>query len=225
VNTDGALPTISADNSRLLWQIADYLLVPGEDYPAVEIFTSEIDGSQPRRLWQQAGGEAMWLDATRVLIVTPELDSPQTTLTVYDTTTDQSYELGTWDWLRGLDVGPGGERIMFYLIWQTDPAQNGVYTLPTQAGATTEKLPWFGAWRWRDNDSVYYLPFSIGWHNADKQVIGYYNFAMHVTRYVTNINTMPITIGNNDWSVSPDGSRILFRSALDHELWLLYDEQ
>jgi hypothetical protein len=221
VETDGVLPAISADNSRLLWQVADFLLVPGDDYPMVEIFSSNIDGSARQRIWRGTGAEAVWLDASRVLISTSVLDSAETTLTVFDTTNGQSYELGRWDWLRGLSVGPGGERLMFYLIWQADPTLNGVHSINTQPAAMPEKMPWFGGWRWRDAHSVYYVPFFVGWYNADRQVIAYYDIPGGASHYLTDINSMSITINSGDWSVSPDGSRILYRSATDNDLWLL----
>jgi hypothetical protein len=156
-----------------------------------------------------------------VLISTSVLDSAETTLTVFDTANGQSYELGRWDWLRGLSVGPGGERLMFYLIWQADPTLNGVYSISTQPAAMPEKMPWFGGWRWRDAHSVYYVPFFVGWYNADRQVIAYYDIPGGASHYLTDINSVSITINSGDWSVSPDGSRILYRSATDNNLWLL----
>jgi len=232
VDTGGVVPSISADNSRLLWQVADYLLVPGDDFPMVEIFTSNIDGGGRQRIWRGTGAEAVWLDTTRVLITTSVLDSAQTTLTIFDTANGQgqgqgqgqSYELGKWDWLRGLSIAPGGGRIMFYLVWQADPTRNGVYTITTEPGAVPEKLPWFGAWRWRDGNSVYYVPFYVGWYNADKQVIASYDIFTGASRYLSDINTMPITINSGDWSVSADGRRVMYRSAMDNNLWLLVND-
>ncbi|HLA43901.1 MAG TPA: M23 family metallopeptidase, partial [Aggregatilineales bacterium] len=167
VETQGALPAVSTDNSRLLWEIWRGEFLPGEPYQTVETWVSDIDGSNARMILQQSGGWSVWLDENRVLIVTPVLDRTDTTLTIFDTRDDSSYILGTFDWLRDITIAPGGGRLMFYVIWQPDPAQNGIYSIETRQGASAEQLPFFGAWRWRDAESVYYIPFDVNSENSN----------------------------------------------------------
>jgi hypothetical protein len=224
VFTEGELASLSTDNSRLLWDVSEFSFLPGEIYPTVHTYVSDKDGQNLRQIWEQPGGQAMWLDESRVLIVTPVLDQTDTSLTVYDTRDESYFTLGSWNWLRGLTVAPGGGRVMFYALWQGDPSLDGVYTIETQRGATAQHLPWFGAWRWRDSESVYFLPFNTSWYNQDRQVLGYYHIPTAQGGMLTDLNTLPFTVAYGDWSVSPDGTSILFRNAQDMNLWLLQPE-
>lgn len=218
VDTDGALPAVSADNSRLLWDISSFSFVPNEPYPTVEFWVSSFDGSDKRLIWTQEGGYARWLDGSRVLIVSPVLQQTPTTLTIYDTAANTAYPLGTWNWLRDISVAPGGGRLMFYLVQQANAADNGIYTIETQPGAVVEKLPFFGSWRWRDSHSVYYLPFNPSY--GDVHLLAYYHLQTREIRYLTDPTALPFTIANGDWEVAPDGQKIAFING-DGRLWLL----
>ena len=90
--------------------------------------------------------------------------------------------LGSWDWLRGLSIAPGGGRLMFYLVFQDDPAADGIYALDMQPGAQAEPLPFFGAWRWRDATTLYYLPFDP----VPYQTLHYYDLATGEDRTLTD---------------------------------------
>lgn len=218
VDTQGALPAVSPGNSQLLWEIWKGSYLPGETAQTVETWVSNLDGSQARRILVQPGGWSVWLDDARVLIVTPVVDRTDTTLTIYDTRDESSYVLGTWNWLRNLSVAPGGGRLMFFMVWQSDPNADGVYTIETQAGAIPQKMPWFGGWRWRDSDSVYYIPYDA---TSSQHILAYYHIPSGINRYLTDMVATPLSVANADWSVAPDGNAILFRNALDMNLWLL----
>ncbi len=136
-----------------------------------------------------------------------------TTLRVIDTNDGSEMLLGAWDWLRGLSIAPGGERLMFYLVY--DDAASGVYSLRTDSSAPAERMPFFGAWRWRDADSVFYLPYTA---DAAYHTLSYYHLPSGDNRaFVTD----PFLVANGDWSVAPDGTRILFLNALDRTLGLI----
>jgi hypothetical protein len=220
VQTQGALPAVSTDNSRLLWEVWRGQYLPGEPYQTVETWVSNIDGSDARMIWQQPGGWAVWLDDARVLIVTPVLDRTDTTLTIYDTRANASFTLGSWDWMRGLSVAPGGGRLLFYRVWQDDPANNGIFAIETQAGAVEQKLPWYGGWQWRDANSLYYIPYDVS-SEGQRHILAYYNLLSGEDRYLTDPNQHPFTIANGDWAVSPDGNKIVFVNARDRNMWLL----
>lgn len=218
INSNGAIPSLSADNSRVLWDTSEFAFVPNEDYPTVEFWVADVDGQNQRKIWSQLGGYARWLDGSRVLIVSPILQQTPVTLTIFDTTTDTFFTLGSWEWLREVTVAPGGGRLLFYLVQQPDPAQNGLYTVETREGAVAEKLPFFGDWRWRDSHSVYFLPFNPA--AGETHVLGYYHLVSRELRYLTDPASQPFTVANGDWEVSADGQKIVFING-DGRLWLL----
>lgn len=219
VNTAGFPPAISPDNGHLLWQVQYGQSVPGATPPVVEIWVSGIDGSNPRQVLVRERISASWLDGARLLISTT--NRTLTTLSVLNISDGSTFELGTWDRLRGLSIAPGGGRILFYQTYQSDRSLNSVYVMETQAGAQAQALSWFGGWRWRDSESVYYIPFDpVG----GQQVLAYYHIPSGETRVLTDAATMPFTITNGDWSVSPDGRRIVFQNAQDRRLWVMEAE-
>ena len=121
---------------------------------------------------------------------------------------------------RSADDGlaPGGGKLMFYRNFQADPNENGVYVMDTQPGAQPQKLSWFGGWRWRDGESVCYIPFDP---SANVQALAYYNVSTGENLLLTGTQTTPFVIANGDWAVSADGQRIAFMNANDGRLWLL----
>lgn len=214
--TNGFPPAISSDNSHLMWEVQYGQSVPGATPPQVEIWVSAIDGSNARQLVARPDVSASWLDGSRLLISTR--DRTRTTLEVVNVVDGSSFTLGTWDRLRGLSTAPGGERIMFYQTFQQDTNLNGVYVLETKPDAQAQKLAWFGGWRWRDAGSVYYVPFDPV---NGIQRMHYYDLSTGEDRALTDPTTTPFTIANGDWSVSPDGTRIVFQNAADRRLWVL----
>jgi murein DD-endopeptidase MepM/ murein hydrolase activator NlpD len=218
VDTSGMYPAVNTDNTRLLWQFAPARAVPGETAPPLEIWISDIDGANRTLLASIPSGRggAQWLDTTRLLISYRERQT--TTLAVFDLRDNRLFSLGAWERMRGLSVAPGGGRLMFYLTFQNDPAAAGIYVIDTREGAIAQKIEWFGAWRWRDADSVYYIPFDAA---TNFQQLAYYHIPSGETVPLTEPARTTLVVANGDWSVSADGRRIAFLNALDLTMWLL----
>lgn len=216
VPTAGFLPALSPDNRRLVWTIQYGQFVPGAVPPQVEIWISDSDGANARLILGGTRLSPVWLDNTRLLI--SQTENTLTTLNIYNADDGSSVALGTWNRLRGLSPSPGGQWLLFYQTFQPDPGVNAVYALQTQPGALPQPLPWFGAWRWRDAESLYYIPFQP---DQPTQSLAYYHIPSGENRLLTDAAALPFLIANGDWSVSPDAQRILFQNKADHRLWLL----
>jgi hypothetical protein len=216
VPTNGFLPAISTDDSRLLWHEQHGQFVPGATPPQVSIWVSDINGNDAHMILSGTRISASWLDGSRLLI--SQTDRTLTTLSVFDTADSSTFTLGTWDRLRGLSVAPGGQRVLFYQTFQSDLTANAIYALDTVSGAVAAKLPFFGAWRWRDSESLYYVPFEP---ENPVQRLAYYHIPTGENRFLTDPSTMPLTFANGAWAVSGDGRTIAFQSAVDKRLWLL----
>jgi hypothetical protein len=218
VNTHGILPAVSPDNSKLMWMFR--LEVDAGQPPApLEIWISDINGENPHQLAaMQGSGGAQWLDANRLLLSYREDDV--VTLGIFDLTDNSLMTLGAWQRPRGLQVAPGGERIMFYVAYPTDLEEAGVYVMDTQPGAIAQKLPWFGSWRWRDADTVYYIPFDS---STNFMQLASYHIPTGESRTLTDPATTTLIISNGDWNVAPDGRRIIFLNAIDLTMWMLED--
>jgi hypothetical protein len=221
VDTGGFIPAVSPDGERLLWEIVHGEVTPGQAFPGLELMISNLDGSERRRVYTQAGGWSVWLDDHRLLIVKPvQPTRAARQLWVLDVDNEQPepYLLGEYKFLRGLQVAPGGRWIAFYLPFQDDPDDSGVYVQMTRRGAPpARKLDFFGAYQWRDDRSLYTLSFDI---TQDAHTLGYVDVdGSH--RWLTNADILPIRVANGEWSVSPDGNRILYVDPTDYGLYLL----
>lgn len=216
VNTGGFVPAISPDNQRLMWQQFSSESVPGGAEPTVRLTVSDVRGENQKPYDLAAGADAMWLDETRLLLTVSE--RPYVTLAIFNTLDDRVVVLGRWYRPRGLSVAPGGRHVLFYLMTQPNPADNGLYLLEMAEGAQPQKLDWFGGWRWRDSHSVFYIPFEP---DAPSQRLLLYDIRTGETRPLTDPATQPFTIMNGNWAVSADGNRIAFHNAVDRNLWFL----
>jgi murein DD-endopeptidase MepM/ murein hydrolase activator NlpD len=215
VNTAGKVPALDPGNQQLMWLNEDGIAIPGQEPPPVQVIVASADGQNAHVLVELKGGYAVWLDSARLLTV--ESEHQISTLTIYNTADGTAAALGSWQRLRGLTVAPGGGRLMFYRAFDPDPNNNGVFTVEAQPGAQAVKLPWFGSWRWRDADSVFYIPFDAA---SDRQSLAYYDIPTSSNGVLTDANN-GFTIANGDWSVSADGQRIAFLNAADLTTWLV----
>lgn len=218
INTSGILPTISPGNRALLWPLRTGRSIPGSSPRPTAYWTSALDGSTPRIITEQRGGSAWWIDDNRILVSSRLENSQSQTYSVFDLRDDASYTLGVWERVRGVRVSPGGQYLIFYLTFQPDPLQDGMYIIRTEPGAVAENLPWFGGYQWRDADSLYYLPFDP---TTTRQTLAYYEVSSRETRLLTDPISQPFTVANGEWAVSADGRQIVFQSADDFGLWIL----
>jgi hypothetical protein len=165
-------------------------------------------------------GYTRWLDDHRLLLVRTEQYTANTSLAVLDLDVEpwESHSLGTYRDLKNLQIAPGGERIAFTLVFQENPAANGVYVRRTEPGADARALDFFGAYQWRDDTSLYTLSYDPA---GDVHTLGTIDVITGNARELTDPNAMPIRVANGDWSVSPDGSRIVFVDPTDYGLYVV----
>jgi hypothetical protein len=216
VQTGDTIPAISPDNSRLMWIVRGGEAIPGQDEPTNSIFISDIRGENARMILSEDGINATWLDSNRLLLTIGR--RPFTQLDVYDVSNDSRYSLGSWYRPRGFKLAPGGGRLMFYLTSQPDPAHNGIYWIDVANGAEPRHLNWFGSYRWRDANSVFYIPFNP---NSDIHELWLYDLETSSSRQLSDPVIQPFSVMNGQWSVNADGSRILFRNGTDRNLWFI----
>jgi murein DD-endopeptidase MepM/ murein hydrolase activator NlpD len=215
LNTGGATPSLSSDNSWVMFARTGDVALPGEPAPRTVINVLRLDGSDARVLADAPGVGALWLDASRLLIT--QRTNATTSLFLYDTSDGATSGLVTFDFLRGLSVAPGGSRIAFFLVYQQDAVRNSIYTLEMQPGAQPQRVGWFGAFRWRSADGMYYVPLAPG----QPQELWYYDVVTGESVRLTDPSQVSFTIANGDWAVSPDGARIAYWEASDLTTWLL----
>jgi hypothetical protein len=217
INT-GAWPTFSPNSMQIMWQYLPADVVPGTAAPTSEIWIAKPDGSDLQMVARQSGGAAYWLDDDRLLLLTRKNFTNRWTLNLYSLTSKVVTQLVEVENLRGLSIAPGGGYVMYFSPFRKVADDSGVYLLRTSPGTTPVKLPFFGSWRWRDSNSVIYIPFEP---NKPMQFV-LYNVASGSFSQLSQDDDPAFSIVNDDWSVSPDGRKILmWQSATEGDFPVL----
>lgn len=220
VDTGGVYPAIAPGGERLLYEVVYGEVVPGTSTPGVVIWAADIDGTNLKRVYSGEGSYSMWLDDHRVLVIQRITYTPEYRLYVVDLDADtpepQPELLARINYLQGLQIAPGGEHIAFFRTFQEDSRENGVFVLRTAPGSTPRKLPFFGGYRWRDADSLFVLSYGI---DDDAHALGVVGIEARAVQWLTDPAEQPIRIANGEWSVSPDGARLVYVDADDFGLY------
>ncbi len=220
IDTQGERPNFSPDSRRLMWTISD------EDAPAdtrlQTVWVADVDGRNARLILSARRiNVAGWLTGETLLLTRRVAGSSDETLLTLSLETGRQTELLTLPRPRGLTRSPDGRYLVYYVTFEPDTGKNGLWLLDLDAATPLpQKLPFFGAYRWRDNERLVYVPLEP---QATEHNFYEYNTRTGQTRPLFPTGT-GLTIANNDWRVSPDGRKIVLVAAngvaLDG-IWLL----
>jgi Tol biopolymer transport system component len=223
VDTGGNRPYFSPDSSRILWTASDR--EGPYDERLSDVWLADLDGSNPRLLLSvQGGGFVGWLpDGRRIALITR--DDPtdeQRTLFIYDIENDRRTNLFSHKRLRGTEISPEGSWIALYVTVADGepPEKNGIWVVSTE-GATQQKLdvPGFGAYRWRDDHSLIYIPMRSS--VEESMQLWQVEVATNQSRPLTDPDLISFSISNGDWDVSSDGRHVIFVNSADQNIWAI----
>lgn len=230
IPSDGRAVSFSPDSRQVAWTIS----TSGPfDQAQRTIWISQFDGSQPQRVGAfTGGGFSAWLPDGRMLL-NERLGVPGQAegqmgmaLWVFDprqaagaVQAGARLEIATDGRLRGQSLSPDGRWLAYLVTFAGDPAQNGIWLADLQDPASgARRLEVFGAYQWRDGGRLLVIPQEPG---APAQRVLQIEAASGDIKPLTDPSSLPFKIANGDWKVSPDGSHIVFVSAIDHNLWLI----
>jgi dipeptidyl aminopeptidase/acylaminoacyl peptidase len=214
---DGRAISFSPDGSMVAW-------TGGQDGPPFDtahrqVWISDVDGSQARQVFAAVnGGLSGWFPDGRMLV--SGRPNPQENIQAYfslDPEGGVQVELARGERLRGALLSPQGSWLAYQVTFAADPQQNGLWVADTRSGERT-RLELFGAYRWRDDGRLLVIPLELGKDSHQVWEITAGNFSV---RQLSDPTQTRFKIASGDWSVSPDGSRMVFVSAADHNLWIL----
>jgi Tol biopolymer transport system component len=214
IQNGGRSVQISPDRTRIVWTETR------ETFPLEKrisnIMLANLDGSEPQRILQVLrGGVSGWLDNHRLLVNgRASQDTFDTTLFVYDLRDESQTKIVQAERIRLTAPSPDGNWIVYALTNEADAARSGLW-LARADGTETRKLDFFGPVQWRDAAHLIYAPFEMDAPHAFFE----YDVEAGETRRLTPPD-QPFTIASGDWSVSPDGKKIVLVNAADNNLWL-----
>jgi len=221
LDTQGRSLRFTPDSRHVIWTAYD------EDAPRdtrVETtWLASVDGSDARVLLQARRTNIVeWLSADELLVtrrIPGSSDQELFTLSLADG--DQSEALPVSPRMRGLTLSPDKRYLVYYVTFETESEKNGVWMVDLQnQKQPARKLPFFGTYRWRDNQSLIYIPLD---HDATSHEFYEYDIVAKETRPLFPAGTN-LAVANNDWQVSPDGRKIVMVAANGMQLdgvWVL----
>lgn len=221
-------PNFTPDGERLLWVDVDPD-VPFEER-TLDLRLADVRGENAQRIQVgRRGSVVAWLDEETLLLSLFENEAgdsrfaiEQTTLARYSLADGSITELLQIPRPRGLDLNPSGTALVYYSAFNEDPADNGVWYVDlTAPDPAPRALPILGSYQWRDDRTLVYVPFDP---EAESHFFYSFDVVSGETRQLTSEAQPRLKIANGDWSLSPDGSRIVLVASKPPELdgiWLV----
>jgi Tol biopolymer transport system component len=220
INNGGRQVSFSPDGQRIAWTVQQES--GGFDVRRSEVWLANVDGTQARRVATRFGGGVLaWLPDSKHVLLGGKANraDPLSTLNVLSLEDGALRNIMQFERMRSPLLSPNGRWLAYLIAQARDASQDGMYVLDLQAAdAQPRRLDFFGAYRWRDGNRLLYVPIKAG---APSNELWQMDASSgEATQLIAASAESPFKIGNGDWDVSPDGTRLLFLSARDRNVWL-----
>ena len=216
IDTQGGRVSFTPDN-RLLWTVFDAEV--SWRAREVEIWLAEVDGSQAQALVTlERGSPAAWFSDDELLIQTRIEGSEDVALSLLSIKDGSMREFATIPAVRDGLLSKDRRYLVYTIRLQDNPTENGIWLLDFEAdGQEPELLPFFGAYRWRDNRRIIFVPFDPA---TAEHVFFEYDVVTRQSRRLSPADPLAegLIIANNDWQVAPDGTKIGLVAIKDQQL-------
>jgi len=209
--TQGANPVWSPSRNLATWTVSSQS--GNFDQRKLEVYVSSKDGKARKIATRYGGGFAGWLDEETVLLSGKR--APGDALRVLESLnfrTGGSKNLAKAQNFRSLSLSPDGKSMVYTVAF--DVKERNRQFLVSTAGGKTLELSIFGSVRWRSADKFLMIPLEPGKPQRMLEIDA-------STGNSRELLTLPRKVTLDDWSVSPSGSLIVFRSSGDLNLYSL----
>jgi hypothetical protein len=216
IPNQGQVVKFCPQERHVAW-IASSMAVP-IDKTRHQVWTSQIDGSEARIVWEMYGGRLEgWFPDGRLLVAgrATQSDSVQS-LWAVSLVGEPPTLLAQGFLLRSI-LSPGGSWLAYQGLFSEDAAENGLFIVHTHTGES-HRLDLFGAFRWRDDHRLIIIPMD---QEPSQHVFWEIDALNGSNKKIPLPEGMSIRISAGDWSVSPDGKHIVFVSAEDKNIWVI----
>ena len=215
VPNDGRALLFSPDSTQIAWQVASSTV--NFDTRQVQIWIAAVDGSGAREVADLVGGGlSAWLPDGRRLLITSRADN-QGQIEILNLADGSQNVIAKASRFQGRALSPSGGWMAYTIAFSGDPSLDGLYVAGT-TGAAGSRLEPFGAFAWRSEGRLLVVPLEP---SANHNRLLEYDAVNGAVRQLTNPALTPFQVAEGNWALSPDGRRLAFVSAADHNLWVL----
>lgn len=220
INNGGRQVSFSPDGKLIAWTVQQES--GGFDVRRSDVWIANIDGTQAKRIASRFGGGVVaWLpDSQRVLLGGKvNRNDNLSTLSVLSLADGSLRDIMQFERMRSPLLSPNGRWLAYLIAQARDATQDGMYVLDLEeTNAQPKRVDFFGAYRWRDGDRLLYVPIKAGAPSNELWQLD--AGSLQSSQLMPPSAESPFKIGNGDWDVSPDGSRLLYVNARDRNIWL-----
>lgn len=221
VGTGGNPTLVAPDGGALAWYAATGGRSDVDGFNS--FFASALDGTQERSMGGMWGGSLLRFmpDSEHVLALGRQVEgSAVYSLQRIALADGVAEEIAAGSWLSDVALSPGASWVAYMVSLDREQADaNGIWLAPTEPKrGPPRKLELPGAYRWRDDNRLVYIPLLPG---APAHAVLQFDALLGKSSVLLDPADLPIRVAGNDWSVSPDGRHLAFRAEEDRCIWLL----
>ena len=220
VRNGGRTINIAPDGQRVAWQVTPTQEGVPLEQRLSQVWVADIDGQNARQVASllRASLTGWFPDGQRLLLSgRPDPKSQAVALSVLDLADGSVTELTRVERLRNGSVSPAGGWVLYSVAFHPDKAQNGLWLVRSD-GSERRRLDFYGAAQWRSEGKLVYIPLDAeaAWHQLWE-----YDAATGRSSPLTDPAALPFKVSNGDWTVSPDGHKVVFVASQDRNLWVI----
>ncbi len=209
IDTQGRSLGFTPDSRHVIWTTYDED-APGDTREEI-MWLADVNGGNARVLLRARQTDPVaWLSNSELLMTRRIAGTSDVELFTLSLADGAQRILTEAPRMRGVALSPDKRYLVYYVSLEAESTGNGVWLLDLKNPAQApQKLPFFGAYRWRDNQGLIYVPLDPG---ATSHEFYEYNVLTQEAQPLFPGGTN-LTIANNDWQVSPDGRKIALVAA------------
>jgi hypothetical protein len=213
VDNGGRAVAFSPDSTQIAWQAASSLY--NFDSRQVQIWVAGVDGSDAHKVTELAGGGlAGWFPDGRRLLVTSR-DGEFALVQALRIDDGSLTLIARAPRIQGAVLSPQGGWVAYAIVFSGDASLDGLWVVPAGGGAA-HRLNTFGGFAWRAEGRIVIIPLEA---SASSNRVLEIEAAGGAERPLTDPAVTSFQIAGGNWALSPDGSKLAFVSAADHNIW------
>ena len=218
IPNEGRAVCFSPSGQLIEWEI----MSRGIEFPDLRqqaIWIANYNGTDAREVVTIMGGDFVgWLNGEGEMLVTGRL-APYGPSGIWRIKLENGAGqlLMEMDRVRSPLLSPDGDWLAFTVAFDTHKERNGLWVMRTD-GSFSKKLDMFGAYRWRREGELLVIPLDL---EQPGPALWQVDAITGKSWRLIDPQHTSWQIASNDWQPSPDGEKIVFRSAEDQNLWVL----